>query len=353
MRYLRELWRLSVVFNFTLTARLYHHTGNSLANHEPIYARRSQPRLLPPAAAGSGISAVYEDDISSTLPALPTVLSTSKLQGTSSGAGDHSTIYRLPLLDRVATDYSISPVCNSHAACSAWSGHRHNNGTPSSLRTAWGHEWGHLTPTPDEAHDSLAIKAHIAPAEFSDARRPPVLGSCPPHVLLSPSSQQCAGYVQHGTGSTCLAQGRRESRRQAGELTIRSSKTARSTQVPQLIVIPARPGHRLCLGALLVARELAPDGPDTRPFFSWPSGKAYCHRHFMTCLRQLMGTLAEPPKEYGCHSFRRGGATHAFRNGARSESIQHLGNWRSEAYTRYLCTPAGARDVTHTVVYNT
>lgn len=138
------------------------------------------------------------------------------------------------------------------------------------------------------------------------------------------------------------------------ELTIRSSKTARSTQVPQLIVIPARPGHRLCLvGALLVARELAPDAPDTRPFFLWPSGKAYCHRHFMTRLRQLMGTLAEPPKEYGCHSFRRGGATHAFRNGARSESIQRLGNWRSEAYTRYLCTPAGARDVTHTMVYNT
>jgi hypothetical protein len=216
MRYLRELWRLSVVYNFTLTARLYHHTGSSLANHEPIYARRSQPRLLPPAAAGSGISAVYEDDISSTPTALPTVLSTSKLQGTSSGVGDHSTIYRLPLLDTVATDHSLSPVCNSHAACSAWSGHRHNIGTPSSLRTAGGHERGHLTPTPDEAHDSLAIKAHFAPAEFSDARRPPVLGSCPPHVLLPPSSQQCAGYDQHGTGSTCLAQGRRESRPQAG-----------------------------------------------------------------------------------------------------------------------------------------
>ncbi len=39
---------------------------------------------------------------------------------------------------------------------------------------------------------------------------------------------------------------------------------------------------------------------------------------------------------YSTHSFRRGGATLAFQAGIPSELIQLQGDWKSEAYKKYL-----------------
>ena len=39
---------------------------------------------------------------------------------------------------------------------------------------------------------------------------------------------------------------------------------------------------------------------------------------------------------YTGHSFRRGGATYAFRSGVPGELIQVMGDWKSDAYKRYF-----------------
>jgi hypothetical protein len=84
------------------------------------------------------------------------------------------------------------------------------------------------------------------------------------------------------------------------ELTIRSSKTTLSIQVPQSDCHPgALESLPLLMGALLVARMLAPDMPDSQPFL----------------LAQWQGLLAATGISW------EGDATHAFLIGSRSESI--------------------------------
>ena len=42
------------------------------------------------------------------------------------------------------------------------------------------------------------------------------------------------------------------------------------------------------------------------------------------------------PNHYSSHSFRRGGATWAFKCGVSAELIQLQGDWKSDAYKLYL-----------------
>lgn len=42
------------------------------------------------------------------------------------------------------------------------------------------------------------------------------------------------------------------------------------------------------------------------------------------------------PSEYGSHSFRRGGSCWLFNIGMPEERIRELGDWRSNAYVRYI-----------------
>jgi hypothetical protein len=46
-----------------------------------------------------------------------------------------------------------------------------------------------------------------------------------------------------------------------------------------------------------------------------------------------------------------GGATHAFQCGARTEQIKRLGDWKSEAYTRYIATPSDSSDTTRFMIF--
>jgi integrase len=135
-------------------------------------------------------------------------------------------------------------------------------------------------------------------------------------------------------------------------LAIHTSKTRIASQLAHTIQIPARPGHRLCpVGALRVALAIAPKYKPSDSLFIWQDGTNYTYNNFMTRLRQLLQDVGENPMEYGCHSFRRGGATHAAKIGIRSEFIQKLGDWRSEAYTRYITTSPHAIDTTTPMVH--
>ena len=110
-------------------------------------------------------------------------------------------------------------------------------------------------------------------------------------------------------------------------LSVCANKT-RSTSKPQhAIRISARPGHLMCpVGALCVALATTPESACDRPLLSWTNGLPYTSGEFVTRLRYLLKTVSEPPLAYGCHSFRRGGATHAFRIGVPTELIRSLGD---------------------------
>ena len=48
---------------------------------------------------------------------------------------------------------------------------------------------------------------------------------------------------------------------------------------------------------------------------------------------ETSGTKSDP---YSGHSFRRGGASWAYQSGVSVETIRQIGDWRSNAYTRYI-----------------
>ena len=110
-------------------------------------------------------------------------------------------------------------------------------------------------------------------------------------------------------------------------LTVCATKTRFTSQPQHTIRIPARPGHLMCpVGALRVARAITPESACDRPPLSWTNGLPYTSGEFVTRLRNLLKTVSEPSLAYGCHSFRRGRATHAFRIGVPTELILSLGD---------------------------
>ena len=63
--------------------------------------------------------------------------------------------------------------------------------------------------------------------------------------------------------------------------------------------------------------------------------------------KAALAAVGVNPSLYGWSSFRRGGATSGFIATGDVESLREHGDWRSNAYTRYLALPAQKR--THLV----
>lgn len=53
-------------------------------------------------------------------------------------------------------------------------------------------------------------------------------------------------------------------------------------------------------------------------------------------IKKIIHSIGIDPSGYSTHSFRRGGATWAFKSGVKTELIQLQGDWRSDAYKLYL-----------------
>jgi hypothetical protein len=67
------------------------------------------------------------------------------------------------------------------------------------------------------------------------------------------------------------------------------------------------------------------------------------HDMFVSALKYCLREIGVDPSRYSGHSFRRGGATFAHRLGVDPLLIKHMGDWRSDAYMRYIDrnTPEG------------
>ena len=74
------------------------------------------------------------------------------------------------------------------------------------------------------------------------------------------------------------------------------------------------------------------------PLFTLPDKSCITYKMFQSKLlvRLLISKLKLDPLMFSTHSFRRGGATYAFKSNIPSELIQLHGDWSSNAYKKYL-----------------
>jgi len=87
--------------------------------------------------------------------------------------------------------------------------------------------------------------------------------------------------------------------------------------------------------------ELVPANENAPAFCHFAKGvcQPITYGMFQRKLKSLIGAIGLPPTLYSSHSFRRGGATLAFKAGISGEVIKVLGDWRSDAYQTYLEIP--------------
>lgn len=130
-------------------------------------------------------------------------------------------------------------------------------------------------------------------------------------------------------------------------LNISSTKTIQCRERVLTIPLPTIPSHPLCpVAAVSQLLKSNPKISGSYPLFSYntPLGiKAIGYNQFVKDLRICLEKVGFPSKVYSGHSLRRGGASFALQCGVPGEIIKVLGDWRSEAYQRYLDTTVQTR----------
>jgi len=146
-----------------------------------------------------------------------------------------------------------------------------------------------------------------------------------------------------------LARGDVQILRDSLRFTFRHSKTNQFGLREHVTMAHAMPGKVLDPHqAVIRAFNLCPQASDTAPAFAVPTGRGggstpLTHDMFVNALRYCLGMIGVDPAKYSGHSFRRGGATFAHRLGVDPLLIKRMGDWRSDAYMRYIDhnTPEG------------
>ena len=126
------------------------------------------------------------------------------------------------------------------------------------------------------------------------------------------------------------------------DVTIRWSKAQQMGREVQVFSLPRMPGSLLCpVQALENIFELVPVGPQD-PCFLIAKNEPLTYRQFQAMLKESISTAGMDATQYSSHSFRRGGASWSFLAGVPTEMIKLMGDWRSDAYLRYIEFPAEA-----------
>ena len=96
-------------------------------------------------------------------------------------------------------------------------------------------------------------------------------------------------------------------------------------------------GHPLCPAcALQDYLRLSRAALPLQPLFVNSSLTPVTYNSFLKRLRAFLQSCGLNPAEFSGHSFRRGGATWAFKSGLSEQVIQKLGYWSSSAFLRYI-----------------
>ena len=117
------------------------------------------------------------------------------------------------------------------------------------------------------------------------------------------------------------------------------SKTNQNSERNVVIPLLQAPQSPLCpLFAFKNMIRLVPAHPGS-PVFLKSSGNSLVpltHADLVSRLRFLLGKIGPNAENFSGHSFRRGGASWAFKAGVPGELIMLHGDWRSNAYLEYL-----------------
>ena len=124
-------------------------------------------------------------------------------------------------------------------------------------------------------------------------------------------------------------------------LNIVASKTIQYEQRSLSIPLPHIPGSPLCPVTALRHYLRLNSGPFTAPLFSVVCSTLQqlfplTYRHFYVFISKVISAIGLVLAHYSPHSFRRGGASFAFRCNVPSELIQRQGDWQSDAYLIYI-----------------
>lgn len=150
------------------------------------------------------------------------------------------------------------------------------------------------------------------------------------NLVYTPSSKTPLNFIRRAQVST-HAQGL--------TLHFNWSKTnqfgARVHSVP-LLSDPVSP---VCPVQALTNMLLLTPGLPKDPLFLLAGKKGFLpvtYYQFQSFLRHMISIIGKNPADYSTHSFRRGGASHAFASFVPSELIKHHGDWSSDCYLLYL-----------------
>ena len=122
-------------------------------------------------------------------------------------------------------------------------------------------------------------------------------------------------------------------------VTIKYSKTIQFGE--RLVTLPLLPLHGSCLCPIqnyLRLCKLVPTNPEA-PAFTYSNGsgiKTVTFSSFTSVLYDTLQRAGIETNNYSEHSFRRGGATWAFKAHVSGELIQIFGDWASDAYKLYI-----------------
>lgn len=124
-------------------------------------------------------------------------------------------------------------------------------------------------------------------------------------------------------------------------ITVRWSKTNQYRSRVREIPLPRIAGHPLCPAqAAFHAVRITPAAPPGGPMFIDPRpGQPLTPLTadiFWQTIRGALAAAGVNTSSYGSHSFRRGGSCWLFNIGMPEGRIRELGDWRSNAYVRYV-----------------
>lgn len=122
-------------------------------------------------------------------------------------------------------------------------------------------------------------------------------------------------------------------------ITLKWSKTIQFGERLLQIILVAIPDHPLCpVSAYKNMCTLVKCNPMSPAFCRFKKGKVIpiIYSEFQKSIKIYLNMIGEKADLYSSHSFRRGGASFAFKAGVPSELIQLQGDWSSDAYKLYL-----------------
>lgn len=116
-------------------------------------------------------------------------------------------------------------------------------------------------------------------------------------------------------------------------ITIRNYKHSQGNI--SLVPLARQSNKKLCpVHALLKYLRIAPNG--NGQLFRDRNGQPISTAFFRSILRSCVIANNMDPNLYTAHSFRIGGATHAYESNMPASQIQKLGRWKSTAYLKYI-----------------